>query len=72
MSKSFEMLEQAILDKAMKEPDFMAKLLKDPTGFLKGLAAGKLPPGMRIQKLWELADLETACRVPGRRLRLSH
>ena len=43
MLKSRICLEQAIIEKATREPAFMAKLLQDPFGFLKGLA-GSRPP----------------------------
>ena len=33
-------LEQAIVDKAMREPDFLDQLLADPQGCLKALATG--------------------------------
>ena len=40
MSRCFATLEKAIVEKALREPAFMACLLLDPMGFLKGLAGG--------------------------------
>ena len=50
MSKRHENLEKAIIDKAMKEPAFMASLLQDPRGFLKSLA--KDSTMRNLKRLW--------------------
>jgi hypothetical protein len=42
VSKVNAALEQAIIDKAMKEPDFLAQLLRDPMGCLKAMALPEL------------------------------
>ncbi len=36
--KSHASLEKAIVDQALHDPEFLAKLLADPMGFLKSLA----------------------------------
>ena len=38
MSKVNPALQQAIIDQAMKDPDFLAQLLRDPMACLKALA----------------------------------
>ena len=44
MSKVNSALERAIIDKAMKDPIFMANLLRDPIGCLKALAREEAHP----------------------------
>ena len=63
MPSSRDLLEKAIIAKAMKDPNFMANLLQDPMGFLKGLAGGKLPPGMKTQMLWFLGESGNSTRL---------
>ena len=50
VSKVNAALEQAIIDKAMKEPDFLAQLLRDPLGCLKALAS--LSPHLVRSRRW--------------------
>ena len=56
MSRSREALEKAIIAKAMKEPEFLAQLLRDPMGFIKSLAGSALAPSLSLQRARALGD----------------
>jgi hypothetical protein len=57
---------------AMRDPEFMAQLLQDPFGFLKGLAAGDLPAASGLPKIWGAGEPPVHFTRVHPTLKLSH
>ena len=52
MTKVNPALERAIIERALIDPEFFARLAADPLGFLKGLAHGMVKRGRRQTGRW--------------------
>lgn len=71
VSKSHKSLEKAIVDKAMREPEFLAKLLQDPRGFLQSLARESVRPRTGF-RLWAFEAPRVFFRLTSRMLKHSN